>query len=175
MPNAAAFFTLELITDVVYWLVFFSGTTIWFMLCAGAAVRSRHNPLASRWEYCQKNWDIFAARQLPDLCIFWVWRHVSLSDVLGAVHLPWGLQISGSGGFIGAILAGFFADVLIAAILKSRYVPEWARKVVQERIPELPQELVATVETTTTVKPVDESQQETTTKTITGVTGPSEK
>ena len=124
--------------DVGYWLVFFLGTCVWLLVCAGAAIRSKHNPLKSRWAYVQTNWDIFLIRQIPDLVIFTIWRHVSLNDVLGALHLPWQLGISGESGLVGALCVGFSADALIAYGLKTKYVPDAVRQWVQERIPELP-------------------------------------
>lgn len=138
MKMIAALLTPEHWGDVSYWLVFFIGTCMWLLLCAGAAIRSKHNPLKTRWAYVEMNWDIFLIRQIPDLVIYTLWRHVSLNDILTALHLPWTLGISGSSGFVGALAVGFSADVLIASGLKTKYVPDAIRQWVQERIPELP-------------------------------------
>ena len=138
MNTIAAFLTPEHWGDLGYWLVFFAGTCMWLLVCAGAAIRSKHNPLKTRWAYVEMNWDIFLVRQIPDLIIFAVWRHVSLNDILAALHMPWETPLSGSSGFVGALAVGFMADVLIAYAMKTKYVPDAIRQWVQERIPELP-------------------------------------
>src|SRR5579863_9748542 len=124
--------------DVGYWIVFFAGTCMWLLVCAGAAIRSKHNPLKTRWDYVNMNWDIFLIRQIPDLVIYTIWRHVSLNDILTLAHIPWKMGISGESGFVGALAVGFSADVLMASALKTKYVPDVIRQWVQERIPELP-------------------------------------
>lgn len=138
MQTLGLLLTSHQLADIGYWIVFFAGTCVWLLVCAGAAIRSKHNPLKSRWAYVAMNWDIFLIRQIPDLIIFTIWRHVSLNDVLTALHLPWQLSISGSSGFVGALSVGFSADALIAYGLKTKYVPDAVRQWVQERIPELP-------------------------------------
>jgi len=99
MKTIGTLLTPEHRGDIGYWLVFFLGTCVWLLVCAGAAIRSKHNPLKSRWAYVQMNWDIFLIRQIPDLIIYTIWRHVNLNDVLAALHLPWQLGISGESGF----------------------------------------------------------------------------
>lgn len=138
LSTVAALLTPEHWGDVLYWFVFFGGTCLWLLVCAGAATRSKHNPLKTRWAYVEMNWDIFLIRQVPDLVIYTLWRHVSLNDLLAIVHIPWQPAFSGSSGFVGALSVGFSADVLIASGLKTKYVPDFIRQWVQERIPELP-------------------------------------
>lgn len=138
MNHLAALLTPEHWSDVGYWIVFFAGTCIWLLVCSGAAIRSKHNPLKNRWAYVQMNWDIFLIRQVPDLIIFTVWRHLSVNDLLALAHIPWQPAFSGSSGFVGALTTGFSADALIAYGLKTKYVPDVVREWVQERIPELP-------------------------------------
>lgn len=138
MNAMAAFLTPEHWGDLGYWIVFFAGTCVWLLMCASAAIRSKHNPLRSRWAYVAMNWDIFLIRQIPDLIIYTIWRHISVNDVLAALHVPWSLGITGSSGFVGALSTGFSADALIAYGLKTKYVPDAVRQWVQERIPELP-------------------------------------
>ena len=138
MKTLAVLLTPEHRADVGYWIVFFAGTCIWLLMCAGAALRSKHNPLKTRWAYVSMNWDIFLIRQIPDLIIFTVWRHVNMNDLLALAHIPWQPAFSGSSGFVGAITTGFSADALIAYALKTKYVPDAVREWVQERIPELP-------------------------------------
>ena len=138
MKMLALLLTPEHWGDVGYWIVFFIGTCGWLLLCAGAAIRSKHNPLKSRWAYVQTNWDIFLIRQIPDLVIYTLWRHLTLNDVLAVFHIPWQWAFNGSSGIVGALCVGFCADVLTAAGLKTKYVPDAVRQWVQERIPELP-------------------------------------
>jgi hypothetical protein len=138
MKMLAVLLTAEHWGDVGYWIVFFMGTCVWLLVCAGAALRSKHNPLRSRWAYVQMNWDIFLIRQIPDLIVFNIWRHVSLNDILAMIHIPWQWAFNGSSGFVGALTTGFAADALIAYGLKTKYVPDVVRQWVQERIPELP-------------------------------------
>lgn len=138
MSKLAALFSTANWPAIGYWLIFFLGTCGWLLVCAGAAVRSKHNPLKSRMEYVYMNWDIFLVRQIPDLIIFTIWRYVTLKDIFAALHVPIGLPISGNGGLVAALCLGFSADALTAYALKSKYVPDAIRQWVQERIPELP-------------------------------------
>ena len=144
----AAFLTPELIGDIAYWVVFFVGTCVWVFICATAAIRSRHNPVASRWEYFEHNWDIYAIRLVTvDLTIYLILRHYSINDALALLGQTWKLPGSGA-GVMTYFFAGLGSDSLVAFALKSKNVPGWLRKWVQEKIPELPQEVIATVETT---------------------------
>jgi hypothetical protein len=138
MNMIGALLTPEHWGDFCYWLVFFVGTCGWLLMCASAAIRSKHNPLKSRWAYVQTNWDIFLVRQIPDLIIYTIWRHLTLNDILTTFHIPWQWAFNGSSGFVGALSTGFSADALIAYGLKTKYVPDAVRQWVQERIPELP-------------------------------------
>lgn len=164
--------TQHQIGDLAYWLVFFAGQCLWLLVCAAAAVRSVHNPIKRRRDYVAANWDIFLIRFTLEIVFYVIWRHYSLNDFLALIGQTWRVPFAGSGGPVAVFFLGFGADSLIGVVSHWNKLPDGLRSWIQERIPQVPQQIVADVETKTTITPVNSDQPATETKSVTQVLGP---
>jgi hypothetical protein len=152
--------------------VFFAGQCLWLLVCAAAAVRSVHNPIKRRRDYVATNWDIFLIRFSLEIVFYVIWRHYSLNDFLALIGQTWRVPFAGSGGPVAVFFLGFGADSLIGVVSHWNKLPTGLRSWIQERIPQVPQQIVAEVETKTTITPVATDQPATETKSTTQVLGP---
>src|ERR1700682_4217263 len=96
--------------DIAYWFVFFLGQCLWVLVCAAAAIRSKHNPIKTRRAYLGANWDIFLGRFAVEILFFVIWRHVGLNDILKYAGQGFRVPFEGGGGPVAAFFLGFGAD-----------------------------------------------------------------
>ena len=133
----------HLLGDLIYWVIFLAGECLWVLICAAAAVRSKHNPLKSRRAYVKENWDIYLIRFCVEFLVYYGWRHVALNTLLSMVNVSWQLPVvsggPGAGGPVGAFFLGLGADSLIGAASHWQKLPEALRQWIGERIPDVEQ------------------------------------
>lgn len=177
----AAFISPHQIGDVIYWTLFVAGQCVWVLICAAAAIRSKQNPIKSRSAYVAMNWDILLIRFIVEwLTIFYLWRHYSVNDLLSFFHATWQFPVNTGNSPVAAIALGLLADVLLNSFAKAKLdkAPAWVNWIqtfLLERIPQVPQEQVATVETTTKITPVNQAIPVTETKTSVSIMAPQEE
>lgn len=175
MTTFAMLISTEHLGDLLFWIAFLVGQCVWVFICACAAIRSKTNPLKRRVDYVKLNWDILAIRFFFEaLLIFFPWRHIGPQDILKFFGQTWQWPFGSSTGPGVYLVLGVAADSLFNAVSKSKKLPEWLRQWIQEKVPQVPMEIVANVETKTTITPVDQDQPITETTTTTPVVAPVE-
>lgn len=167
MDTFGTLLTTEHLGDLLFLVAFFLGQCVWVFICAAAAIRNQNNPLRTRWEYVQLNWDILAIRFLFEaILIYMPWRHIGPQDILKFFGQTWQWPFAGSSGPGMYFVLGIAADSLFNAVSKSKKLPSWLTQWIQEKVPQITTgKLVGKVETKTKFTPADESQPTTETST----------
>jgi hypothetical protein len=170
-----AYFSLHEKGDLVYWAFFFLGQCLYVLKRAASAIRSKTNPIKSRSAFVGANWDILLIRFVLEIIVpFYPARHFNVATLAGWINftLPSWISPQAHLGILGFLALGFAADAILDWVSQSEKLPVWIRNFIKEQVPQVPQQLVAVVETKTTISSVDDSQPVKETTTVTPVTAP---
>ena len=88
---------------LILWTIYFLGVLAHILLRAGYAIRNPANPIASRWTFIERNWDVFLVRTIISSVLFGVWlNHPGLlSAAVGYFgwHLNFDIPVSNAVAF----------------------------------------------------------------------------
>jgi hypothetical protein len=152
--------------DLLFYLLFLGGQLIFILKLADSAARG-HNGITSRMQYLSMNWVPLLIRMMFESLFFFAYRHYTV--LTGEPWFPSWLPHWNPPQY-GVLFApfGYLSDSVLDWVSMYPKVPAW----IKAQIPAVPQGLVATIKTETTVTPTDANVPQTTTKTTTPVIGP---
>jgi hypothetical protein len=102
---------------LVLWVAFFVGQMVYILMRASWAIRSKTNPVKSRWDFFYMWWDVILVRTLIEVALFWMYK--SYPDVLTSLAAKAGLTWNLSLPLVPpvAFFVGLTADFMLDWVL----------------------------------------------------------
>jgi hypothetical protein len=119
--------TSHQVGDLLYYLAFLGGQSLFILKRSAQAIRSKTNPIKSRREYLKSNWDVLLIRVAIEAPIFYIFRHYDTNTIL-AFFTQWRTPFQIPQGAMTSFMLGYLSDSLLDWFGTSKVAPDWLKE-----------------------------------------------